>query len=507
MTTDNNFSPIEFFRKEDGQYRFLPFRFKRLGNQVFLSNLIGDSLILDKEEFADFTKKRLSKVSPKYAILRARHFLADDNKTHEDLLSSELWTKKSFIQGFTKLHIFVLTVRCNSACVYCQASRQDACSSRSYDMPIETARKHVELMMHSPSPDITVEFQGGEPFLNFDALKEIVLYSEELNKPKNKNLTYVACTNLSLWDNEKIDFCKAHNIQISTSLDGPRDLHNLNRARSNKSAAYDVVVKNIHLAQEALGISSVSALMTTTKDSLKYPTEIVDEYLKNNLGSIFIRALNPYGYAVKTEKSIGYSMEEFIDFYKKSLNYIIHVNKNIQQFPEGYSTLILKKMLTPWPIGFVDLQSPTGNGFSVTVYNYDGDIYASDESRMLYEMGDPMFRLGNAFENTYEEIYLGDAMQLIASVGVAEGLAGCSDCAYVPYCGADPIRHYATQNDAYGNRASSSFCKKNMGIFDYLISLLSGADAETERILWSWIRNCSLSELDFDKVEIDHASC
>lgn len=57
MTTDNNFSPIEFFRKEDGQYRFLPFRFKRLGNQVFLSNLIGDSLILDKEEFADFTKK------------------------------------------------------------------------------------------------------------------------------------------------------------------------------------------------------------------------------------------------------------------------------------------------------------------------------------------------------------------------------------------------------------------------------------------------------------------
>lgn len=94
MTTDNNFSPIEFFRKEDGQYRFLPFRFKRLGNQVFLSNLIGDSLILDKEEFADFTKKRLSKVSPKYAILRARHFLADDNKTHEDLLSSELWTKK-----------------------------------------------------------------------------------------------------------------------------------------------------------------------------------------------------------------------------------------------------------------------------------------------------------------------------------------------------------------------------------------------------------------------------
>jgi hypothetical protein len=49
--------------------------------------------------------------------------------------------------------------------------------------------------------------------------------------------------------------------------------------------------------------------------------------------------------------------------------------------------MILSKLLTPWPIGFVDLQSPTGSGFGVTLYNYDGDVYASDESPSTISLG------------------------------------------------------------------------------------------------------------------------
>ena len=29
------------------------------------------------------------------------------------------------------------------------------------------------------------------------------------------------------------------------------------------------------------------------------------------------------------------------------------------------------------------------------VYNYDGDVYASDEGRMLAEMNDDTFKIGN----------------------------------------------------------------------------------------------------------------
>ena len=71
---------------------------------------------------------------------------------------------------------------------------------------------------------------------------------------------------------------------------------------------------------------------------------------------------------------------------------------------------MLSKMLTPLESGFVDLRSPAGIGIGAIVYNYDGDVYASDEGRMLAEMGDRTFRLGNVYENTWEELMTSDAL-------------------------------------------------------------------------------------------------
>lgn len=493
---NTEFHPLNFYRQAT-KYKFLPFRFKRLKNDlVVLTNIVGQHIFLNDSDFALFSQKKLTSLNSNYRRLKSLHFLYDsDSDIHTNILSSKLWTKKSFISGFTKLHIFVLSLRCNSSCSYCQASRQNVDAGSQYDMTIETARKSVELMMKSPSPEITVEFQGGEPMLNFDALKEIVLYSKELNQKVGKQLSYVVCTNLSILSQEHLDFFKAHKVSISTSIDGPAELHDKNRASKYPDAKHAVVERNIRRAQEALGFSAVSALMTTTRSSLKYSKEIVDEYIRLNLGSIFLRSLNPYGFAVKTEKAIGYSSQEFFKFYRDSLDYILHLNRQGTMFTEAFTALLARKILTPWTIGFVDLQSPTGNGFAVTVYNFDGDVYASDESRMLAEMGDQTFRLGNVFEDTYEEIYFGDAMQLIASAGVAECISGCSDCAYVPFCGADPIRHYATQKDVIGHRPTSSFCGKYQLIFDYLFERLSKRDVVFEETLWSWLRCCDRDDV------------
>ncbi|MBP3438508.1 MAG: His-Xaa-Ser system radical SAM maturase HxsB [Sutterella sp.] len=495
----NVFHPIEFY-KSNCEYQFLPFRFRRLnGSRYLLTNIVGEFIFLDANDFCKFRKRELSNKSEIYRDLRAKGFLIDEHSAHLDILASRLWTKKSIIKGFTKLHIFVLTLRCNCSCTYCQVTRQDEDSGDSYDMSIETARKSVELMMQSPSDDITIEFQGGEPLLNYPVLKEIVYYAKKLNSSVGKNLSFVVCTNLSRLDDEMLAFFEKEKVSISTSLDGPEDLHNRNRCRNVRTATYDVVTRNIRKAQEALGRQSVSALMTTTRDSLPYAKQIVDEYLHLDLGSMFVRALNPYGYAVKTRKAIGYSVEDFVNFYKNVLDYILKVNKSGRFFSEAYSTLLLRKILTPWPVGFVDLQSPTGNGFAVTVYNYDGDVYASDESRMLAEMGDSKFRLGSVHYDSYKDIYFSKTIQCLAGNGIAECLAGCSDCVFVPYCGADPVRHYATQHDEYGNRALSDFCKKHKMIFEHIFGFLKEGNEEIEEIFWSWIQERSLEQIHVDR--------
>ncbi len=63
-------------------------------------------------------------------------------------------------------------------------------------------------------------------------------------------------------------------------------------------------------------------------------------------------------------------------------------------------------MLTPFTTGFVDLQSPAGIINSVVVYNYDGYVYASDESRRLAEYHDYTFRLGHVTDK-YENLFYG----------------------------------------------------------------------------------------------------
>ena len=502
MSTSTQFYPINFYRNNKGSYKLLPFNFRRRSNgSVLMTNMNGEFVSVTSKDFADLISHKLKSGSPLFNKLLSRQFLCFEDEAGLNRLASKVWTKKSILQGFSRLHIFVLTLRCNCACTYCQASRQSRDATNYYDMTVESAHKSVDLMMQCPADDITVEFQGGEPLLNFGVLQEIVRYAKEVNRTIGKNLSFVVCTNLSLATDEMLRFMKAEGVSVSTSVDGPAELHDFNRCRSIKTACHSVVVEKIQKAREILGRQNVSALMTTTRESMKYPKEIIDEYLRLDLGSIFIRALNPYGYAVKTEKSIGYSMDEFVDFYKKALDYIIKINRNGVIFPEAYTTLLLRKMLTPWPVGFVDLQSPTGNGFAVTVYNYDGDVYASDESRMLSEMGDPHFRLGSALSDTYRDIFFGNTMQNLAVNGIAETMAGCSDCAYVPYCGADPVRHYATQKDDYGNRPASTFCQKNKAIFDHLFGLWENADPQLKAIFWSWIRDCSPTEIDLNECQ------
>ena len=193
-------------------------------------------------------------------------------------------------------------------------------------------------------------------------------------------------------------------IEISTSLDGPAFIHNANRPRPGGDS-YELATQNIERARNVVGAEHVSALMTTTRLSLDHPIEIIDEYVRLGFRSIFLRPISPYGFAVRTRSKTGYETDHFLEFYRKGLAHILDLNRRGIDLAEIYAKIILTKILTPFATGYVDLQSPAGAGISVAVYNYDGDVYASDESRMLAEMGDHRFRLGNVHRDDYRTIF------------------------------------------------------------------------------------------------------
>jgi His-Xaa-Ser system radical SAM maturase HxsB len=341
-------------------------------------------------------------------------------------------------------------------------------------------------MFQSPSDDITMEFQGGETLLAFDLIVYAVEKAKAINEKHKKRITFVICTNLSKMSFEILAFCKEHDILISTSYDGPAYIHNLNRPKTG-AKSHDLVLKGIEMSREVLGHDRVSALMTTTNLTLDYPIEIIDDYLEKGFGSIFLRPISPYGFALRNEKKNHYETERYLAFYKKGLDYIISLNKKGVYFVEEYARIILSKILTPFPVGYVDLQSPAGLINSVIVYNYDGYVYATDEARMLAENGDLTFQLGHVALNTYQEIFYGTKAQSFAQTWANESLPGCSECGFQQYCGADPVHNHATQKDFIGYRPTSSYCQKNMEIIRYIFSLLLDETSGVERIFRSWV--------------------
>ena len=362
-------------------------------------------------------------------------------------------------------------------------------------MDLETAQKSVDIALMSPSKSIKIEFQRGEPLLNYKTVKFIIEYATKQASSKGKEVEFVVCSNLTMATDEMFRYFADNNVLISTSLDGPQNVHNFSRRYRDGTGTYEDFIKSLDRAIRYIEPSKISALMTTTKYSVNYPHEIVDEYVKDGFVSIFLRPLNPFGYAKQRMDEIKCSPSQFFGFYKEILDCILEVNLKGNYIEESFTSLLLTRILTPFSTGFVDLQFPAGTGISGVMYGHNGNVYLSDESRMLANMGDLRFCMGNVNKDTYSGLFYNNSIVDIIRNSCAESLPGCSDCAFQIYCGTDPVRNYATQNDTIGHRPTNDICLINKEIMKHLFEIILKNDPNQMDVFWSWITGRSLSAI------------
>ncbi len=466
-----------------------PFRLRKLGDTYLLTNPGGDHIFLDEAELERFAAGDLDAEDELYRRLARKNFIA--RELDADRLIGQVSDRKAFLAHGPHLHIIIPTLRCNETCVYCHASRADM-SATDTDMTEDTAARAVDLALQSTSPDITIEFQGGEPLVRFDLVRFIVERAVEMNRQAGKRLQLALVSNLSLMDDDKLAFLVDNRVQVCTSIDGPADLHNKQRVLVGDDN-FEVTARWIRRLNEAYverGLDPmlyhVEALLTTTRATLDRPAEVVDTYLDLGCRSIFLRPMDPFGFASRRGEKISYTPEEFVAFYGAAMDHIIARNLAGDQLLERYAAIFLTKILAGTDPNFLDVRSPCGAGIGQVVYNHDGKIFTCDEGRMVHAMGDSIFQIGDVERSSYQEVVRHEMVQACAVASNMDGSPDCVNCVYTPYCGLCPVFNYVTQGSLHGRMRDSSLCAIFKGIQDYLFTRLRGADDELRAIFERW---------------------
>lgn len=453
---------------------------------VLVTSSTGDHAFFEPDEHEQFLRAPATLPLARQAELRARFMLGEaaPGPGWRRLVASRVAAKRETIVGGPSLHIIVPTLQCAHSCQYCQVSRSlDDVGHTITTTDLDAA---CDSVFESRSPTLTIEFQGGDPLIRFDLLEHAVLRIQARNTTEGRRVRFVVASTLHQLDAAMCAFFKTHGVYLSTSIDGPAELHNRNRPIPGRNA-YDRTLTGVALARKEIGPHAVSALMTTTKASLPHPEAIVDEYVRLGFQEIFLRPLSSYGFAKRNQLSQGYPVEDFIAFYQRGLERVLYWNRQGVALREVYASILLNKLLSPFDAGYVDLQSPTGAGSSVLVYNYDGHVYPSDEARMLAETGDTSLRMGK-IGDSIDGLLATDLRRQLAAASDVDQVTGCRDCAYKLFCAPNPVDSQAQFGSLFAPVLETEHCRCHLRLFDTMLTLLRSGNEDLKDLFHQWAR-------------------
>lgn len=434
------------FLKEEGKDFELNFyRYKLYNdNQYLLTTDDANHIFLNKESFNKLKSGKIDSEELYDKLIKIGIIINEEN--FEQIVQN---TRKrySFLTNGTSLHIVIPTSRCNLGCKYCFAQPDSIDANKEEtDLDVKTAKKIVEFIMQSHSNAITIEFQGGEATARYDLVKLMTNHAKELNKKYQKDLRLTIVSNLTLMNDEMINWFVDNDVTICTSLDGPKEVHDANRIIHIKDGkevgTYESVIKGINkinrLCKEKKKTWKCGALMTITKNSLEYPKEIIDEYIKLDLNLVDIRSLTHVGEAIEeNNKPFLYSKSEFEKFYTESMKYIEELKEKGIEINERTKQLYETKILERVPSYHTDYESPCGAATGQIVYHSNGDIYTCHEA-----LGRDEFNLGNVYKDNWDSIFNKQETAKAILNSMLESNVKCDRCVFKPYCGTCMVENF-----------------------------------------------------------------
>ena len=212
--------------------------------------------ILDLPITDDSEGELVEKLQHKYTVEQITEAYQDIKELMEqDLLFSEDTYgdyAAKMVSGPVKAMCLHIAHDCNLRCKYCFASTGEYGGKRALMSP-EVGKKAIDYLLKYSygRKNLELDFFGGEPTMNFDAVKEVVAYARSKEQEYGKNFRFTITTNGVLLDDEKIDFINREMYNCVLSLDGRKEINDAIRPTVNGKGSYDLIVPKYQKLVEA----------------------------------------------------------------------------------------------------------------------------------------------------------------------------------------------------------------------------------------------------------------
>jgi radical SAM protein with 4Fe4S-binding SPASM domain len=277
--------------------------------------------------------------------------------------------------GAPRLFNVKLSNGCNLSCSYCYDDPTSPARAR--HMSRETIDRLLEWIdgFASPDAELMFVFHGGEPLLNFDTLRYCV---EKHGSPR---VEWVVQTNGTLITAERASFFSAFDIRVSLSLDGPQEIHDLNRG------GFLATRRAIgHL--RAAGVR-FSAIATVTADTADHLDEIVAFIAAEGIDSLVV---NPALLIGRASPQMRLAERNKADYLRQLWRTALDLHRRGTLMSVRDLTTSITYLFTNTR-DYMCKNAVCGAGNLMVSVNVDGDVYPCD-----YFTDEAPFRCGSVHE-------------------------------------------------------------------------------------------------------------
>jgi uncharacterized protein len=279
---------------------------------------------------------------------------------------------------------------CNLRCAYCFASTGDFGTGRKL-MPVETGKLAIDFLLeHSGDREnLELDFFGGEPLMNFDAVKEVVAYARSREAEYGKHFRFTITTNGMLLDDDKIDFINREMSNVVLSIDGRPEVNDRVRVTAGGKGCYDVILPKFKKLVDARDKNKDYYVRGTfTKYNLDFSEDVFSLY-EAGFDQISVEPVvceSKYPYAL-TEAELPAVFAE----YERLSERLLKQNREGKHFNFFHFMIDLDQ----GPCAIKRLRG-CGCGNEYVAITPDGDIYPCHQF-----VGQENYKMGNLEEGTF----------------------------------------------------------------------------------------------------------